>query len=227
MLLVPVPGGDRSSGAGGARLCVLDGWGSRSQRSRWRFLAKIPPPSSSKPLRRRCRVFSLPVPSPSPPASLAHRPLPSVLPWLWLARCTRPSRCSCTPKSTPGSSGPKAWRARALFPSPRAARRRSGKSWRQPAGRAPTPALQAQQPVPAFWGCRLRRSRERDSSPGWAAPTGPQPPSISQRWHQIWEDRRGSRVTWRSEPVHAAAGSGGRPAATERCKATVLPGCSS
>lgn len=121
------------------------------------------------------------------------------------------------PPSTPAPRGAP-WvlrdRTRAAFPFPRAARRRSGKSGWQP-GFSVGSSRCARGINPAG-----HRAAGRGTSPSptaacvcilghpcWVRPACPRSPPSSQKWHQIWEDMRGLRVTGEQSPCTPQQGA--------------------
>lgn len=131
-------------------------------------LAKTPP-SSSRPLCRCCPVFPV-----SPPASSV--PCPSVLPWLWLARCTCPPAAApqgtCWVLGDPRHAGQELCFHPLVLPIQGLAR----------AGVSPA----APQGCPSELGHEQPGTALRDGHQGCL-----QPPASSQRWHHMWEDLRG------------------------------------
>lgn len=185
--MLPVPSGGRSAGA---RLCAW--WlGSRSWQSRCCVSNRPSLSSSSKPLRRCCCVVSLPCPPACRPG-IPH-PLPSVLLWLWLARCTLPPVAPAF-QGAPGSFQTKGTRARASLPPfvlP-------GKGLTRAGG-----PLASQQGALDVFRTQTTDTNGMGTSPAGTAARGAllltclsSAPCQLPEVESFWEDLRGLRVTW-------------------------------
>ena len=221
VLPVPVPGRDRSARAGGARLCAWQ-LGEPEPVEPLVCLAKTPTillQTSPPPLS--CLL------PPRPPACQPSTPSPSLRPAVAVA-CTLHASLPLLlhPKEHPRSFRTKGMVDKSFVSIPSCC---PAEVWRKLAaawllsGELPVRSGH-KQPGTELWSghrpqsCRysslcqcfrllVRCSREHGSSPGWAAPACPQPPSGSKRWHQIWEDMRG-RERWPSCCRRALQGHG-------------------
>lgn len=196
MLPVPVPGGNRSAGAAGARLCA--GWLGEPELAELLVCLQRPSlPSSSEPLRRCCCVVSLPVPPPATQGSPVLFPPSCCGCGLHAARSLLPLPHS---KEHPDPSRPKA-RGQELRFHPLVL---PGKGLARAGG-----PLASQQGAPGVFGAQIAGDELWDEprAVGWVPAPAPQAqqavvhcsspacPCQLPEVESFWEDLRGPRVT--------------------------------